>query len=263
MNRKEPPMPSPFPGMNPYFERSNWREFHLLFIAQMRRWLGRQLSGQYIVRIEEDVYIHEASAEERRLTARADAAVVVDERPAPVSSSPAAVATPNPAFATLPDFAAEKQRWLAIRDKTGRDVLTVIELLSATNKMEHRERYEEKRLALVESGVNLVEIDLLRGGEHLPMEGLPACDYCVMVSRGGSRRVAVWPISMRDPLPKVPVPLREPDPDVVLDLQAMLHDLYDEASYGRDMSLYADPPDPPLSAEDQAWAEELLRGSRT
>lgn len=252
-------MPSPFPGMNPYFEGNDWREFHLLFIGQMRRWLGRQLSGQYIARIEEDVYIHEASADERRLAARADAAVSIDERQASSSLSAAAVATPDPVYGTLPEFAAVKQRWIGVRDKTGREVITVIELLSPTNKVEHRERYEEKRLGLVESGVNLVEIDLLRGGKHLPVNGLPPCDYCVVVSRGGNRRVAIWPINLRDPLPKIPVPLRAPDPDVVLDLQTMVHDLYDEGSYDRDFSLYADPPEPPLSPEDQAWAEALLR----
>ena len=82
--------------------------------------------------------------------------------------------------------------------------------------------------------MNFVEIDLLRGGGRMPMEGLAACDYCVMVRRpADGRNVAVWPMALREPLATIPIPLLPPDRDVAVDLQALLHETYDAAGYAR------------------------------
>ena len=69
----------------------------------------------------------------------------------------------------------------------------------------------------------------------------------------------MWFWSVRDPLPRLPVPLLDPDPDVVLDLQAAFDRVYD-LGYGP--SLYRHPIDPPLAGEDAAWADGLLNGAR-
>lgn len=54
---------------------------------------------------------------------------------------------------------------------------------------------------------DLVEIDLLHGGERTPVDDLPPRDYFVMVSRSYERpRVELWPLRLRDPLPLIPVP---------------------------------------------------------
>ncbi len=44
-------MPSPFPGMNPYFERSTiWRDFHTEFLISLRRLLAGHASGAHLLR---------------------------------------------------------------------------------------------------------------------------------------------------------------------------------------------------------------------
>ena len=138
--------------------------------------------------------------------------------------------------------------------------MTVLELLSPTNKYNGPDRvqYLGKRGSLLASRVHFVEIDLLRGGTRMPFETpLPLCDYCVMVSRMENRPEAeLWPISLRDSLPTIPVPVRESDPDAVIDLQAALHHIYDAAGYAN--YIYEGWPEPRLSAEDAIWAKALL-----
>jgi hypothetical protein len=59
------------------------------------------------------------------------------------------------------------------------------------------------------------------------------------------------------PMPSpFPVPLREPDQDVRLDLQAALHQVYDEACYGN--YIYQGTPQPSLRPEDAAWAQQVV-----
>ena len=173
----------------------------------------------------------------------------------------AAVAEPAPLVGALAAAAIDFERlsFLEIRDRHSREVVTAIELLSPTNKRRgpHRAQYLAKRDRYFYGRVNLVEIDLLRGGPRMPVEGLPRCDYCVLVSRWNERpRVRLWPLSLHDPLPTVPIPLKPDDPDAALDLRAVLDRVYDESAYGD--VIYDHPPDPPLEGEDAAWAEGVL-----
>ena len=69
-------MPSPFPGMNPYLERATaWESFHPNFIATAFEHIAAQLPPEYIVRIENRVYIHEPPLDDRRFIGRSDLAV--------------------------------------------------------------------------------------------------------------------------------------------------------------------------------------------
>jgi len=166
-----------------------------------------------------------------------------------------------PAYGRLPALLdVERHAYVEIRDRQKRDLVTVLELLSPSNKRPgaDREQYLAKRRQLLSSPVHLVEIDLLRGGPRLPVDGLPGCDYCALVSRAQDRpRVALWPVLLRDRLPAVPIPLRSPDGPAQLDLQGLLDRLYDSAGY--EDYLYDGLPQPPLSALDAAWAEGLTR----
>jgi hypothetical protein len=126
----------------------------------------------------------------------------------------------------MPTVEVERHSWLEIRDRRNRRVVTVLELLSATNKTlgADRDGYLRKRNLLLEVPTHLVEIDLRRGGERPRPPQLPACDYYVLVSRAQDRpRLGMWPIGLRQRLPQVPIPLAAPDPDVLLDLQELLH----------------------------------------
>src|SRR2546426_472289 len=83
------------------------------------------------------------------------------------------------------------------------------------------DKYVEKRERILASSVHLVEIDLLRGGERAPMaESFPAQPYFVLVHRADQRPMAdVWPISLDQRLPIIPIPLADDDPDAQVDLQ--------------------------------------------
>jgi hypothetical protein len=105
-----------------------------------------------------------------------------------------------------------------------------------------------------------VEIDLLRGGPRMPFAKPPVCDYCIVVSRANERpEAAFWPLALRDPLPAIPIPLREPRADASLPLQDILHLVYDRAYY-KDY-IYQGIPNPTLSDADAAWASELLKSA--
>src|SRR6202011_1559181 len=110
----------------------------------------------------------------------------------------------------LPLQDIERVPFLEVRDRQGRELVAVIELLSPSNKRpgEDREQYLAKRRELLRSPAHLVEIDLLRGGPPMPLEDRPVCDYSVLVSRAERRPVAAfWPLRLRDRLPVIPIPL--------------------------------------------------------
>lgn len=207
-------MPSPFPGMNPYFEQAaHWQDFHTEFLSALRRQLAPRITPNYIVQLKfkEHVAIH--------------------------------------------DLGVERAPYLEVRDRRGRELVTVIELLSPSNKRpgEDREQYLAKRRELLRSPAHLVEIDLLRGWAPMPADDRPAGDYSVLVSRAERRPSAeFWPIRVRDRLPLIAIPLRASDPDGRVDLQEVLHETYDGPVYER--FIYAGPPEPPLSRDDAEWA---------
>lgn len=142
--------------------------------------------------------------------------------------------------------------------------MTAIEILSPANKRSDHDdglEYRRKRRALLHSSAHLMEIDLLRGGERPPLaEPVPAAPYYVVLSRASLRpRVEVWPIQLADPLPLLPVPLIEPDPDAPLDLKAAVTTVYERGPYRRVINYEEPPPPPPLSAEEATWLEERLK----
>lgn len=251
-------MPSPFPGMNPYLEQEDvWHDFHQSFIPLLRELLAAQLSPAYVVKVEEQLYVHELSADERLFLGRADVGVA-GTRPAALASSRATAQAP--AYATIvPAVDLIRRSFIQIRDRQSRDLITVVEFLSPSNKRVSgdREQFLAKRRQILNSPVHFVEIDFLRGGPRMPMEDLPDCDYYVMVSRAEERpRAGVWPIRLRERLPTIPIPVRTPDPDATVDLQVALNRLYDVAGYH--YYIYAGNPQPPLHPDDAAWARQFL-----
>jgi hypothetical protein len=250
-------MPSPFPGMNPYLEQDDvWEDFHHNFLTWSQAALNSQLGENYFARIESRLYIRELSDDERRFFGRAD--VAVSERGQ--LHSPTAIAQIDaPVELLLPDFDVGRDSCLEIRDRRDRRVVTVIDLLSPANKKRgpNREAYLAKRNGILASQTHLVEIDLRRGGERPSIPALPDCDYYVLVSRYEARpRTGFWPIGLRERLPMIPVPLSVADPPVDLDLQQLVRQAYDSADYGK--TIYSEMPEPPLSAADTAWADQLL-----
>jgi hypothetical protein len=63
-----------------------------------------------------------------------------------------------------------------------------------------------------------------------------------------------YPLPLRERLPPIPIPLRPTDPDVVLDLQAVVDTAYDRGRYDD----IASPLHPPLDSADEQWAKQQL-----
>jgi hypothetical protein len=249
-------MSSPFPGMNPYLE-AIWHDFHERFLPAAAAYLVPQIRPRYFVSIDENVYLHDIPATERSARGRPDLAVIRGGADQERSSGVSLLQAPTQVI--LPEQDVESLSYLKIVDRNTRDVVTVIELLSPTNKRpgEHRAQYLAKRSAIRHSHAHLVEIDLLRGGPPMPAEGRPACTYAVLVSRVEQRpRADFWPFGLRDPLPTILVPLHEGDDAARLDLGAIINRVYDESAC--EDYIYETDPDPPLIGDDADWARAFV-----
>jgi Protein of unknown function (DUF4058) len=251
-------MPSPFPGMNPYLEQDDaWHDFHERFIPFAAELIGAQVQPNYIVKIDEHVYIHEHPQESARFLGRPDLALVPTTPREPAQAAGLIDAPASIRLQVFIDF--ERLNFIEIRDRRSRELITVVELLSPSNKRmgPDREMYLSKRRKVLASPAHFVEIDLLRGGAPMPDEDRQACDYAVMVSRAEVRPDAgFWPIRLRERLPVIPIPLRAPDPNARLDIQQVLDHIYDRGGYA--YYIYDGAPEPPLRPEDAEWARGLV-----
>jgi hypothetical protein len=160
-----------------------------------------------------------------------------------------------------------RQGYIEIIDiKSGRRVVTVIEVLSPSNKFPGpgRDLYIKKQEELRAGNVSLVELDLLRSGTKVlsaPFELIPdghRTPYAACVRRGWKPlEFEYYRIPLRERLPAIAIPLRQTDRDVPVDLQALLDQCYQAAEY--DDIDYREEPDPPLKPDDAQWADSLLR----
>ena len=259
-------MPSPFPGMDPWIEDpGGWRDVHNRLIAYMSDDLNRSLGSQYLARVTERVIVEAPLERPRRI--EPDVSVVPRRRNGARGST--ALADAPLVIQVEP---TESREWgVEIRDRKGRKLITVIEVLSPTNKDERgsgRADYQRKQREVLESDVNLVEIDLLRAGMWtvaVPEDyarDAAAFHYIVSMSRAVDRRkFEVHPILLGDRLPRVAIPLRGGDPDVSVDLQALFEQCYDNGQYGSEID-YGKPPNPPLTRAQATWARRILRRPR-
>src|SRR5262245_33641463 len=257
-------MKSPFPGMDPYLER-HWRDVHARLIIYACDRIQEQLPSGLRCRVEERVVLELPAGAERsmypdiRVIERANGSV------GPQGVAEAALAVAEPLILHL---ASEEltETFLEIVDvSTGQRVITVIEVLSPTNKLggDGRDQYFQKKKELRQAGVSLVEIDLLRAGERpypVNLRHVPETHrthYAIFVRRGSKPNQAeIYAASLRQPLPTIKIPLRPTDVDALLDLQPLIEKCYRNGRY-EDMD-YTQPPDPPLDDADRSWAEALV-----
>ncbi|HEY4001353.1 MAG TPA: DUF4058 family protein [Candidatus Xenobia bacterium] len=251
-------MPSLFPGMDPWLEGTVWSDFHTEFLGDLRAALRPRLRPRYVALIEHRVYV-EREVPEQPASVFPDLTVARESTTPRPAQGNLGVEAPVTVRLAMPEI--RREPFLTLRRPGGMEVVTVIELLSPSNKRpgsEGRREYLAKRDAVLQSRVHLVELDLLRGGERLPTaEPLPQAPYYITVSRAGCRPYAdVWPIGLRSRLPTVFVPLDPEEQDLALNLQEVLDTVFQRADYA-DFIDYRQPPTPPLTADDQAWAEIL------
>jgi Protein of unknown function (DUF4058) len=249
-------VPSPFPGMDPYLESWIFGSFHSSVIAAIYDRLNPGLPKRFIASTE--LYVWRVDSAEKLLLGAPD--VFVSDRDAiPAGGGLATIAAP---INTVLPGVTRKQRYIKIVDSEERRVVTVIEVLRPSNKIgsDDGQAYRLKREEYIASGISLVEIDLLRSGQRPPLgdPAPPISDYYILVHRGWEKdRMGIWPLSVRDSLPIVPIPLDPDVPDAMLDLRPCIDHVYEHGRYAEQFD-YAKPPKPPLREPDATWARELL-----
>ncbi len=255
-------MKSPFPGLDPYLE-ARWGDIHTRLIVYASNQINGQLPDDLQALVEEDVTV---LVDDHTRTIYPDVQVVEQPAVSPVEGSLANVALAEPYVVNLDDELKTQRRVEIVATREGGKLITVIEFLSRANKsgVIGPELYARKQRELIRAGVNLVEIDLIRTGEFVlavPREALPRpCQtpYLICITRATNKtRYELYPISLRSPLPNIPIPLRPTDKDVVLRLQPLLDDCYRDGRYDR--LDYRTNLSPRLVEEDAQWADALLR----
>lgn len=256
-------MPTPFPGMDPYLEQPElWPDIHNSLIPALRNDLAPKLRPRYYLAIEERLYLTEAEVETGPLVGRADVAVMGRPQVAAPASPALEMDSGNAVVVELPMPDQIRETFLEVRETGSNKVITVVEILSPTNKRPGpgRNLYLQKRAELLASQTHLVEIDLLRAWEPMPMRQVaPQAHYRILVSRAEQRpRAHLFPFNLRQPIPTFALPLRPGDQEPTVNLGHLLHALYDQAGYDLRLDYGLEPP-LPLAEEDIAWVDGLLR----
>ncbi|NCJ07518.1 DUF4058 family protein [Synechococcales cyanobacterium C] len=245
-------MPSHFPGMNPYLERPDlWTEVHAWLIVELARYLNPMVQPKYRAAVEQRVYT------DLLLIGIPDVTVFKGRSGQGPDVTTATVSQPVKVNLPMPEEV--KETYLEIRQVGTGQVVTVIEVLSPKNKRsgEGRNQYNAKRLKILESQSHLVEIDLLRAGNPMPMSGHLSSDYRILVSRAHDRPEAeLYPFNLRQPIPRLPLPLQAGDEEPVMDLKLLLQEIYEAAALDGVID-YNQQPTPPLSAADVEWMQTL------
>ncbi len=256
-----------FPGMDPYLENpAIFPGVHSRLIVYMADQLVPHLSPRYIASVGERVYVESSPGQSehaiipdvwlRRTRNAGDSTGGVAVEEAPQFDLPTLVDAPELTIT---------QPYIEIIDVESKmRVVTVIELVSPSNKFAGpgRESYLSKQREVLASDSHLVEIDLLRRGPHVlaVREYLTAgrndYDYLVCVHRAHARQFETYPRRLEQVLPRVRIPLTGDDPDVGLDIRAALVQAYEAGGYGLRID-YTRPCEPPLTAEQQTWADSL------
>jgi hypothetical protein len=254
-------MNSPFPGIDPYLEdQGHWPDFHSTFLNCCREALFEKLPQNYDARIDERFRLVEVDDKgERSRLIEPDVAVVRRAGPpGPGAEQGGGVGLLlEPVIEPIGpvEVIEERLTWVEVRRLPGRELVTVIELLSPGNKTSPgREDYLSRRRALLNQEVHLVELDFLIGGRRLP----PGDSYALVTRADRRPACEVYAWSVRQALPFVPVPLKAPDPDVMLDMLSVFRITYERGRYPRAVD-YRAPLKLPFAEADRAWAEGRAR----
>jgi uncharacterized protein DUF4058 len=256
-------MPSPFPGMEPFIEsRRIWSDFHLDLAAEIRAHLNARIQPGYYATAVTYVTYDVIEVTQSELRAVSPEVSVWHTDPGIPMPSAMAVIDPPSVQSMVPLEVPVRLARVEVREAGADTLVTAIEILSPINKRPGRERqkYLRKRRELLRSEVHVMELDLLRGGARSPLEiALPPAPYYVTLARVEHRPyVDVWPIQLTTRLPVLPVPLSAPDPDVPLDLGAIVPVVYERGGYVTRIDYRQPVPPPPLTPEQQTWVAQLL-----
>lgn len=158
---------SPIPGMDPYLE-PHWRDVRSRLVSYGADAVAAVLPSDLVARMEERVAIE--SEEDLRKLVAPDVRVF---EPAVRGSVPAATSLMSGVGAVaepvIPTAVVEPltERFITVIEADAARLVTIVEFLSATNKRrgEGMRDYQAKRQQLLDAGVNVVEVDLVRQGD--------------------------------------------------------------------------------------------------
>jgi Protein of unknown function (DUF4058) len=252
-----------FPGMDPWLEHPDlWPDVHNSLITAMRDVLSPLVLPRYFVGVDSRTTVLTGMDVER--VYRSDVLVHAVEPPAKVRGTNVAAGAQSSVRTIeviVPVQEDEiEETFLTIKELPGRKLVTVIELLSPTNKKtkDARAEYLERRRKLIRGGVHFVEIDLLRAGEPMPLiNSAPPSDYRILICRREhAKRAVLHAFSWTVPIPLISIPLLPGDAEPTLDVNSVLHSLMDRVQYDVVVN-YKKPPEPPLRPEDEPWAAAI------
>ncbi len=252
---------SSFPGMDPYLEGEMWQEFHQTLAHQIRGQLMAKLPAKYVALLERYYVVDHSGL---GIVRNPKQGFYPDVHVAKVEETAAAYETFTAPTIELISPVPVSILQVQIRNVPERQLVTVIEILSPANKYDPGfGKYIKKRTDLLQTSTHLLEIDLLRAGQRIPLLGgeLPIAPYYTFLSRFTNYPYTeVWPIQLREPLPTVPVPLLPPDPDVPLALQKAIEACFNLVRYHERLLDYTQlPPPPPFHPEDAEWVESVVK----
>lgn len=233
-------MRPPFPGVDPYLEAQGyWPDFHLTFLNYWREALADGLPDDYEARVDERVNLVDIEDWKTKLIKPDIALIRRPEISRPSNGGGTLTLEPE----TIPTVVLEQEQeaYLKILHRPTRKLVTVLELLSPANKTgDSRRDYLMKRNLIYQEEVHLVELDLLVSGLRLPMKRLPAADFHAIVGRWEVRpdcQVYSWTVNML--LPVLAIPLRAPDPDIVINLADVYRTAFERGRYARSIDYEA------------------------
>ncbi|MEM8603995.1 MAG: DUF4058 family protein [Cyanobacteria bacterium P01_H01_bin.121] len=261
-------MASPFPGMDPYLEHPDfWAEFHSRLIVAIADELMPQIRPNYEVAIEKRIYELEPERDNNLvLVGIPDVAVkqqnqVQEPIVQDLATSVATLPNVQPITVTLPMPEEVRQTYLRVKEIASGEIVTAIEVLSPANKRpgQGRTDYLSKRQKILASATHLIEIDLLRMPQTMPVLGQNLqTPYQILVSRSSDRpQASLYAFKLQDELPVIPIPLKPQDAEPQIDVQAIVAAIYDRAGFDYRLDYTVDPT-PPLTETDQTWLAESL-----
>lgn len=250
---------SPFPGMDPFLEDpAEWGGVHTWLLTSIGEQLTRAVAPNFSVKIEQHVSL--MTENETRTRQVVPDVYVVETWPQDTWAGTAVgIMTPT---IVKPLYELEvTERWIEIRDKRDPEVVTTIELFSPFNKAKKsagRTAFLRKRNNVMMTRTHWVEIDLLRAGER-PPEVAGKSDYYALLKRSGVLDAyEVWYFDLRDRLPTIAIPLRQPFTDVPLDLQRAFADAYRRGNYANDIDYTGAVPEPAVRPPIAKWVREQV-----
>jgi hypothetical protein len=270
-------MPSPFPGMDPYLENPDWFPcLHDSVIVGIMGSLQVRLPEFYYAQSRQRVWLE---ASHRRVEPDVDV-LHSGRQPSGWGRGNGGVAVADEVEVAEPVVISVRtiehdpfeEPFIEIRRRRGSAdrLVASIEVVSPANKTtgnQGREKYLAKQQEILGAQVHLIEIDLLRGGDHatavpreLALEKAGPFDYHVCVYRfDRPTNFFVYPIQLEQRLPGIAIPLLPGDADIPLALQSVFDRAYDEGPYRRTIDYGHDPIIPTLRPEQLEWIKGRLQ----